>query len=242
MLSTQSTTSIYKNHIVIVCLTFMLAACGGGDSDTDPKTWGIATLVETDNTGDAMDPNVAFDANDNAIVVWEQYDGTRYNIWANRYDAVTGWGTATLIETDDTGNAVLPHVAVDANGNAIAVWPQSDGTRENIWANRYDAVTGWGTATLIETDNAGDAWGPNVAFDANGNAIVVWEQYDGTRYNIWANRYDAVTGWGTATLIETDDTGNAVLPHVAVDANGNAIAVWPQFDGTRYNIWANRYE
>ena len=95
---------------------------------------------------------------------------------------------------------------------------------------------------MIETDNAGDAINPQVAFDASGNAVVVWQQSDGTRYNIWSNRYTASTGlWGTAALIETDNAGDANNPQVAIDASGNALAVWSQSDGTRYNIWSNMY-
>jgi len=48
--------------------------------------------------------------------------------------------------------------------------------------------------------------------------------------------------WGTAQLIETDDAGEALRPQIAVDGSGNAIAVWQQFDGTRNNIWANRFD
>ena len=59
----------------------------------------------------------------------------------------------------------------------------------NIVANRYTVGTGWGTAALIETDNAGHATGSEIAFDVSGNAMAVWLQSDGTRYNIWANRY-----------------------------------------------------
>jgi hypothetical protein len=40
-----------------------------------------------------------------------------------------------------------------------------------------------------ETDNAGGAFGHQIAFDASGNALAVWHQFDGTRSNIWANRY-----------------------------------------------------
>ena len=122
------------------------------------------------------------------------------------------------------------------------MWSQFDGTRSNIYANRYTAGTGWGTAALIETDNAGVASNPQIAFDAGGNAIAVWSQFDGAR-SIYANRYTATTGtWGTAALIETDNAGDALEPQIAVDASGNAIAVWQQYDGTRYNIWANRYQ
>lgn len=203
--------------------------------------WGTATLIEADNAGTAQLPRVAMDSNGNAIAVWYQFDGNRYNVWANRYAVGTGWGSATLIETDNTGNAGSHSIAMDANGNAIAVWAQSDGTRYSVWANRYVAGSGWGTAALLETDNAGDADPGPVVMDANGNAMVAWSQSDGTRTNVWANRYVAGTGWGTATLIETDNAGDVSIPSIAMNAGGNAVAVWHQSDGTRTNIWANRY-
>ena len=208
------------------------------------SAWGTATLIETDNAGDAFNPQIAVDASGNAIAVWNQSDGTYRNIWANRYNAGSAtWGTAELIETDNAGSADSPRVASSTSGNALAVWYQSDGTRDNIWASRYNASTSaWGSAALVETDNTGNAYEPQIALDSSGNATAVWTQFDGTRNNIWANRYNASTSaWGTATLIETDNVGVAFTPQIAVDASGNAIAVWSQYDGTRANIWANRY-
>ncbi len=204
--------------------------------------WGAETLVETDNTGSAVAPYVAMDAQGNGIAVWYQHDGTRYNAWANVYDAATGWGAATLLETDNAGHAFLPRVAMDDAGNGIAVWFQSDGTRFNTWASVYDPTTGWGTATLIETDNTGNAQWPRVAMNGNGDAVAVWYQSDGLRDNVWANVYDPTTGWGAATLIETDNAGSAILPYVAMDSSGNAAAVWYQWDGLRYNVMANHYD
>jgi hypothetical protein len=197
---------------------------------TEAPSWGSAELIETDNAGAANYPQIAVDAKGNAIAVWQQSDGTRNNIWANRYVVGTGWGVATLIEKDDAGAARNAQVAVDAKGNAIAVWQQSDGTRDSIWANRYVVGTGWGIATLIEKDDAGAAESPQVAVDSAGNAIAVWKQSDGSSSYILANRYDTEEGWGTATLI--DDVGGARLPRVAVDSAGNALVVWDQWDGT----------
>ena len=48
--------------------------------------------------------------------------------------------------------------------------------------------------------------------------------------------------WGDRVLIETDDAGFALIPQVAVDPNGNAVAVWEQSDRGRFNIWANRFQ
>jgi hypothetical protein len=39
---------------------------------------------------------------------------------------------------DNTENARDPQVAVTATGKAVAVWQQSDGTRDHIWANTYN--------------------------------------------------------------------------------------------------------
>jgi hypothetical protein len=204
--------------------------------------WGTAVLLETDDAGDAADPGVGLDSAGNALAVWRQSNGVRFNNWANRYTPGTGWGVAELIETEDLGQAYSPDLAMDPSGNAMAVWFQNDGTRHNIWANRYSVATGWGVAELIEDDNTGGAEDPQVAVDVLGNALAVWRQFDGTHTNIVANRYRAGTGWGTAVLIESNSEGDAAYPQIALDGSGNALAVWEQEDATpRNNIWANRY-
>jgi hypothetical protein len=206
------------------------------------SAWGTAELIETGDTGNASIPQVALDSNGNAIAVWYQSDGTKNNIYANRFNG-TAWGTAELIETGDDGDALVPQVALDSNGHAIAVWRQWDGTAISIYTNRFNG-TDWGTAELIETGDTGNASNPQVALDSNGNAIAVWAQYDGTNVNIYANRFNG-TAWGTAELIETGDAGDALVPQVAVDSNGHAIAVWRQADGQHFaspnNIYANRF-
>ena len=206
--------------------------------------WAAPSLIESDDTGDAQAPHIAINGNDDTEAMWAQSDGLRTNIWANHYTVGWGWSTAALIETDNAGDAVNPRIAIDASGNALAVWQQADGSaRINIWANRYTAGGAWGTAALIESDDSGDAGNPQIAVDADGNALAVWQQTDGSaRINIRANRYTAGSGWGTATLIETDDSGDATNPQIAVDGKGNALAVWQQADGSaRINIWANAY-
>jgi hypothetical protein len=131
-------------------------------------------------------------------------------------------------------------VAVDLNGNATAAWVQTRyPAPDEVWSNRYIPGTGWGTAERIDIGDTGDAGPPQVAVDLNGNATAVWAQYDGTRPNIWSNRYTPSGGWGTAVLIETD-TDDANAPQVAVDPNGNVTAVWWARD--RQDIWSNRFE
>ncbi len=141
-------------------------------------------------------------------------------------DVYVGWGEAELIETGSWGPAEVPQVAMDGSGNAIAVWSQSDGTRYNIWANLYVVGTGWGAAELIETNDAGDAYTPQVAVHESGNATATWSQWDGAFYNIWANQYVVGTGWGTPELVETDGDSYSTGPLVVIDPSGNVTVMW----------------
>ena len=145
------------------------------------------------------------------------------------------WGVPSLLETN-SGDARYPRVAVDAAGNAIAVWQQPGldilGFR-SIWASRFTPATGWGPPEVLEIDD-GTADSPQVAMDASGNAIAIWQQSDGTRTNLWANHYTLGVGWGGATLVEVDDSGDARLPSglsgptqsIGIDSGGNAMVFW----------------
>ena len=197
--------------------------------------WGTAELIETDG-GSAQVPQVAFDSAGNAIAVWSQYNGsTAFDIRANTWSSTGGWGTPQDIETTDDGNSFNPQIVFDSNDKATVVWSSDDGTRHNIWATTFTEADGWGEDVLLETDNAGTAFDPQVAADSNGNLIAAWRQNDGTRYNTVANIYTAGSGWGTAETIESDD-GTSAGVQVAFDPAGNAIAVWRSFDA-----WANTW-
>jgi hypothetical protein len=225
----------------IVVYTVTAADNSTQDYKVSVTTWGTDTLIDTYKGDNSKGPQVAVDASGNAVAVWSLDDGTQTTIWSNRYIAGSGWGTSTQIEVDDTGGIGNPQVAVDSIGNAVAVWAQGDGSYINtdILSNRYTVGSGWGTPTLIETKDE-LAYVPQVAVDASGNAVAVWEQHDDDTYNIWSNRYTVGTGWGTATLIETK-TSTALGPQVDMNASGNAVAVWLQYDLDYNCVWSNRY-
>jgi hypothetical protein len=182
------------------------------------------------------------DGSGNAIAVWGQYDGTRENVWFNRYSVGIGWDTAALLNTEDV-SAVYATIAGDRSGNAIAAW-SSDG----IWSKRYVAGQGWGEATRISTDPAAE--GPyagsvlvNVSVDGAGNAIAAWLQTDNMLLTrIASNRYVVGQGWGTPTMIGGEPATQQLIPtapKLVTDDAGNAIASW---GGGRGEPWFNRYE
>lgn len=209
--------------------------------------WDTPTLISVDNGLTAAEPRVAMDASGNAIVVWLQQPAAdeQAGVWANSYRAGVGWGTPTQLDSD-VNVAFHPQIAMDPDGNALAIWRQWDGAHYNLWASRYTpdtGGTGWGTATVIETNTGDVRANPRIAMDSNGNALAVWSQLraDGGGNDIWANRYTPGAGWGTATLVEMNDAGDAVEPQIAVDGSGNAMAVWAHSGAAGVELWANRY-
>ena len=96
-----------------------------------------------------------------------------------------GWGTSELIEENDFDSARFPQVATDAEGNAFAVWQQSDGFNLNIRANRYTRSDVWGEAELIGLPEGGDAGRPQLAVDPSGVAHAIWAQ----RYGVMISHF-----------------------------------------------------
>jgi len=273
--------------------------------------WGSPTLVETSDAGYAEEPELAVDAGGDAIVMWRQRQTSNSlgELWANNFRPGVGWGTPQLIGTDvqalsyqlrfdGRGNALAvwadfansswatlylagqgwgtpfrlgpasaPRVAFDAQGNALVLWIQQDAVpnpvpcivltsigggstcpatvlRKNLWSRRHTPADGWAQPQLVDTSDLGDVSSPAFAFDQAGNAIAVWTQRVDNLFSgvvtVWANRYTNGTGWGTATVIQDQATGDAMVPSVAVNAAGEAIVAWGQLDGSHANVWANR--
>ena len=213
--------------------------------------WISAEQVEEDDTGSAQQPLVAMDANGNALVVWRQYDGSRWEVRARRHVAGSGWQAMQSIGPRDLDSMSYIDLAMDPNGNAVVVWVQLDGISTSIWANRYDAdADAWAGAENIGTADPRNPQYPQAAMDASGNAMVVWQRHGVEvsgpitvyQFDIWANRYDAASGqWGGPERIEFDNAGGAIHPQVAMDAAGNALVIWRQYDGLRHNLWSNRH-
>jgi hypothetical protein len=208
--------------------------------------WGTPTLIEADNVGAAfpVQPLLAVDGTGNVTAVWRQtHSSGRKDLLANRFTG-TSWGSAAVIDSEDLGDVLQqgPSLTVDGAGNVVAAWLQYDGTRYNIWANRFSGGA-WGTAQKIESDDQyspHSSYPPALAADGSGNVTVAWAHDDGTRYNIWANRFSG-GAWGSAVKLDSEDLGNALAPQLAADAAGNVTAVWMQFDRTGISIWTNRF-
>jgi hypothetical protein len=149
------------------------------------------------------------------------------------------WAGQVQIPTA-AGNPGSSQIDLAANGNAVAVWVQASNNVNSIWASTYTPAGGWGTAMLLENSDIGDAASPDVKWDSAGNAMAIWQQYDGTYTNIYSARYTPAGGWAGPALVEDLVVPNAGIPQIAMDPAGNAVAAWVAGSG-QADAWANRY-
>ena len=214
----------------LLATSVMLEACSNPEIEQAVKPMAqpfmLASLKTSSNDYDGLEPQTVTDVNGNSTAVWEEYDGSRFNIWTMRRAAGESWGIASLLETSNTGDAYSPQVAVDGIGNVTAVWKQSDGKRFSVYANRYVNGAGWEGAKQIESglSTRANANAPLVTYNAVGYAMVAWQETDGLKTKTWLNQHNGDTGWGGAKLIETAFAAND-FPRFGFDDHGSLTIV-----------------
>jgi hypothetical protein len=82
--------------------------------------------------------SMKLEANGDAHIFWTESDLTRSSLWSNHFVASSGTVTPEIAIENGTSNVERPVLAVNATGNALLVWEQSDGARTNIWASRFE--------------------------------------------------------------------------------------------------------
>jgi hypothetical protein len=212
----------------LVASSAMLEACSNTEIEQAVKPMAQPLLAAPIKTSSikysGLEPQTVIDVIGNTTAVWEEYDGKRFNIWTMRRVAGESWGIASLLETDNSGDAYSPQVAVDGIGNVTAVWKQSDGKRFRIYANRFENGKGWEGTKQVDTgvDSLVSAGAPSVTYDATGYAMVAWQEAVGISAKTWLNRHKGDTGWGEAKLIESIENTNVAsdFPHFGFDSNG----------------------
>jgi hypothetical protein len=196
------------------------------------RKWQTPAPLETSDAGTVEMPAIAMNASGNAALVWRRSLPNTSPVWSSQYSASSKtWSAAApvALNTSNVGIAAAPEIAIDGNGNAVAVWQQYQNAVWGVWANQFSPGTGWATAVRIDSV-PGPSVHPWVTFDSGGNALAVWEQSDGTSYHIWSNTLPAGTAaWHGSTQIDTN-VGVSGSPQICAVGQGNVLAVWDQAD------------
>jgi hypothetical protein len=207
---------------VLLCLLMCVAPAAAAPAARAAGAWRLPVDVSAPaaETGDAQ---VAVDQAGRALVVWRHWEG-EVSIVQAALRATDGTFGAPGDLSHDGRSAVTPAVAVNARGDAIVAWQRLDGANTTVQATVRPAGGGFSTPVDLSTPGQ-EAEEPQVAIDASGGTYVVWRAVHGTRGVAQASIGSVGASFSPPVdLSAADRTANA--PQVAVNAAGEAVAVW----------------
>jgi len=205
-------------------------------------TWGSWARVDASGSLTAERADVALAGNGHAIAAWRERNpgDSAYSLKAARYTPVTGWQAPQTIETgfDSVTGVSFPRVAIDAAGNAIALWHQGN----SVWFNVFSAATAaWGSATEVDAGqvNANFAARLTLAMTPDGRALATWNS---GLYALKAMRYTPGSCFGAPETVAPYSIDRSL----GLDDNGNAMLVyrapisWPNPSSGTLNVYSRR--
>jgi hypothetical protein len=133
------------------------------------------------------------------------------------------WGPSVAVSTAGE-ESLHVRLGADAAGDQVAVWERVAGTNEwVVEAAVRPAGGGWSSPVEVSAVALGIR-NPDVAVNATGDAIVVWQEGTPSGAGIKAALGDVSGNWGTP---ETVSTGfDLSRPVVGIDDTGDAVAAW----------------
>ena len=185
-----------------------------------------------------------------AVLVYVQGSGvspttglmTSSNIDAQIYNQGTNtWSAQQVIGGSSAPNTfvVLPSVAVDGNGNAMAIW--EDATGNQMYASEYSPTSGsWGAATQISNPaSAVNSINTQIVANGNNTFTAIWTQSDSAGVSPYVSQFSGGT-WSAPVSIgfapSSATSFNAAEVTAAASSNGNIVVVWKEEDQTSTTI------
>jgi hypothetical protein len=176
----------------------------------------IRTL--SDRGQGAVNHQIAMGATGDAVVVWERNGRIQARAWSAA-------GVLGPVETLSGSGAHDPRAATDAAGNVLVVWQRAGRIQGRI-------RTAAGVLGSIETfSTEGDfASVPNIAMNADGDALIAWVGADATSFVVKGRARSAAGVLDPEDTIFSQSGQSPDAPQLAIDAAGDSVLVWRSFD------------
>jgi len=208
---------------------------------SDTNAWSAPQQIGT-GTSSAFDSNVVCNPNGDAVAWWVEFDGS---VWSNRYTQQGGWEAQKQISAP--GESIFsPRLTIDQQGNALAIWSRLDEqtTDSHIWYSLLPAGGEWSSPSLLSSADSATSERtdtPQIAFDAQGDALALWDRSDRVHDDARFAIYSPAGGW-SAPVNADNNGGDIIEPALAITPDGSAFAAWQQDLNGVSNLAANRFE
>jgi hypothetical protein len=198
--------------------------------------------------------NFDFDTKGNGLALWRAQDTDTHieRIVASRFSSSNGkWGAAAelpgSVASTWTGSNQrgVPVVAMDAAGDAMALWISATPASSKLMASRFVQSSGWAAPELVSgallVEAADDV--PALAFDGK-QFVAAWTATESGKTSAYTARYDLKTGWNTYDKQQQtagDGTSAKRMPRLTSDRRGNLLLVFAEGAGPTYSFVYQRF-
>ncbi len=184
--------------------------------------WQGWTRVNANTTSDAREAAIALSTNGTGFALWREKNPgeVSFSLKAARYLPQSGgWQTPQTLDnsTDPVIGDSPPRVAMDASGNAIAVWHQG----ESLYHSTFNNLGGWASAVQVDAGLVNSQFPARIqlAMTATGRAVVTWRS---NIYAMKAMQFAPGSGFSAPVLV-TPYSGD---PALGLDTEGSAVVVY----------------
>jgi len=172
-----------------------------------------------------------------AIIAWEDWSSTSVSdLYLQRLDpgGAKMWGADGVLMSDIAGSQELPSLLSDGAGGAIVVYQElCDGcVGWEIYAQRIgsDGQLLWLAGGVPICTAVEGQYGPEIAGDGAGDAVIVWDDYRRGDYrnDLYAQRIDAsgTVQWTADGVAVCTASENQESPVLVPDGTGGAVIAW----------------
>ncbi len=194
-------------------------------------TWSAATEIASEGEN----PFLASDPYGEIIyLAWEQEFGGNYEVFACKWDSISGWTVPHNVSSNDGGSS-SPALSVSSDGKVHLVWADTSPGASAIYHAISADGESWPLALPIPNAQGG---APTAAFDPTGVLHIAWQHRASFADNlrIWTARY-AGNAWSAPKAL-TDGLQQAYAPDMA-GRGGRVALAWQEGDGAKLALLQN---
>lgn len=227
----QSTSAVTMNALGEFTVTWHSANTDGSGFGVYSQRYtssgtrnGANTLVNTTTSGDQFSPEMTANSSGEYLITWLS-TGTATGVFAQRYNSSGAKiGSEFRIDTPELPAATnfVPSIALRDDGSFFAVWTINNGSNglEVVGRDFFADGTPFDVGEVLNTNLAGDQWGPTIAVDASGNSIVAWTSFlqDGSGDGVFMQRFGLPSQSNNDFTIPENSGGGTFVGNVSVSS------------------------
>ncbi|MBI3211262.1 MAG: hypothetical protein HYZ47_01065 [Simkania negevensis] len=197
-----------------------------------PSSPSFPRYLTPTNSYVATNSSLSINAKGDAVAIWSNNASGNYSIEATVYTKATNtWSAPTQVKliNGPLSSDPSPQIAIDAAGNALAVWRNhiTDTIEESTYTR---ALNTWSSINTLSSAG-GTPVGVQVAVNEAGNGVAVWQQTIAGTSTIQSSQYNKSTNMWSSPSLQLSDPLESLSPQVAIDPAGNIVAVWQEVSG-----------